>query len=118
MVVDINSYCNLCHTCRTSKPNNQRLFRMLHPLPVPNRPWEGIGMDFVGPFLEAKSCLGPFDMICTIICLLTGIVHIIPTRQTYRAREIAEIVFETVYKLYRLPSYIVSNRDLLFTSTF
>ena len=57
-------------------------------------------------------------MICTVICLLTSIVHIIPSKQTYRAREIAEIVFENVYKLYGLLNYIVSNQDLLFTSTF
>ena len=57
-------------------------------------------------------------MICTVICLLTSIVHIIPSKQTYRAREIAEIVFENVYKLHGLPNYIVSNQDSLFTSTF
>ena len=57
-------------------------------------------------------------MICTVICLLTSIVHIILLKQMYRAREIAEIVFENVYKLYRLLNYIVSNQDLLFTSTF
>lgn len=57
-------------------------------------------------------------MICTIIYLLTGIVHIILLKQTYRARDIAKIVFKNVYKLYRLPNYIVSNRDSLFTSTF
>ena len=57
-------------------------------------------------------------MICTVICLLTGIVHIIPSKQMYRAREIAEIVFENVYKLHRLPNYIVSDWDSLFTSTF
>ncbi|EJC97404.1 ribonuclease H-like protein, partial [Fomitiporia mediterranea MF3/22] len=118
MIIDINSYCNSCHTCKISKPNNQKPFGLLHLLSVPNRPWEGIGMDFVGPFPESKNCLGPFDMICTVICLLTSMVHIIPTRQTYRAREIAEIVFENVYKLYGLPNYIVSNHDSLFTSTF
>ena len=57
-------------------------------------------------------------MICTVICLLTSIVHIIPLKQTYRVREIVEIVFENIYKLYRLLNYIVSNQDSLFTSTF
>ena len=66
-------------------------------------------MDFVRPLPESKSCLGPFNMICTVICLLTSIVHIIPSKQTYRVREIVEIVFENVYKLYRLSNYIVSN---------
>ena len=109
MIADINSYCDSCHTYKISKPNNQKLFGLLHLLSVPSRPWEGISMDFVGPFPESKSCLGPFNMICTIICLLTGIVHIIPSKQTYRAREIAEIVFENVYKLHGLLNYIVSN---------
>ena len=66
-------------------------------------------MDFVGLFSESKSWLGPFDMICTVICLLTSIVYIIPTRQTYRVKEIAEIVFKNVYKLHRLLNYIISN---------
>ena len=118
MIVDINSYCDSCHTCKISKLNNQKLFGLLHSLPVLSRLWEGISMDFVRLFPESKSCLGPFNMICTVICLLTSIVHIIPLRQTYRAREIAEIVFENIYKLHKLPNYIVSNWDSLFTSTF
>ena len=109
MITDINSYCDSCYTCKISKPNNQKPFGLLHLLPVPSRPWEGIGINFVRPFPESKSYLRPFDMICTVICLLTSIVHIIPSKQTYRVREIAEIVFENVYKLYRLSNYIVSN---------
>ena len=109
MIVDINSYCDSCHTYKISKPNNQKLFGLLHLLLVLSRPWEGISIDFVRPFPESKSCLGPFDMICTIICLLTSIVHIIPSKQTYKAKEIVEIVFENIYKLYKLLNYIVSN---------
>ena len=109
MIADINSYCDSCHTCKISKPNNQKLFGLLHLLLVPSRPWEGISIDFVEPFPESKSCLRPFNMICTVICLLTSIVHIILLRQTYRVREIAEIVFENIYKLYKLLNYIVSD---------
>ena len=109
MIADINSYCDSCYTCKISKPNNQKLFGLLHLLSVLSRPWEGIGMDFVRPFPESRSCLGPFDMICTVICLLTSMVHIIPSKQMYRAREIVEIVFENVYKLHRLLNYIVSD---------
>ena len=118
MITDINSYCNSCHTCKISKPNNQKLFGLLHLLLVLSRPWEGISIDFVEPFPESKSCLEPFDMICTIICLLTSIVHIILLIQMYKARKITEIVFENIYKLYKLLNYIVSNQDSLFTSTF
>ena len=118
MITNINSYYNSYYTYKISKLNNQKLFGLLYSLLVLSKSWKGISINFVKPFPESKSYLKPFNMICTVICLLTGMVHIIPSKQTYRAREIAEIVFENVYKLYRLPNYIVSDWDSLFTSTF
>jgi len=47
------NYCEACHLCKISKPNNQKPYGLLQPLPVPKRPWEGIGMDFVGPLPES-----------------------------------------------------------------
>ena len=75
-------------------------------------------MDFVGPLPESKNRHGIFDMICTMIDLLTGMTHLAPLCQDYRAKQIAELVFDNVYKLHGLPKYIVSDRDSLFTSTF
>ena len=57
-------------------------------------------------------------MICVIIDLLTSMVHLIPSRQTYRASDIAELIFDSVYKLHGLPERIISDRDSLFTSKF
>lgn len=116
MINDINSYCDSCHTCKVSKPNHQRPFGLLNPLNIPTRPWQTIGMDFVGPFPESKNRLSSFDMICTIVCLLTGMVHLVPCKQTYRAKEFAELIFENVYKLHGLPEAIVSDRGSIFTS--
>ncbi len=45
-------------------------------------------------------------------------VHLVPTKQTYGAVQIAEVVFEHVYKLHGVPERIISDRDSLFTSTF
>ncbi|KZP11783.1 hypothetical protein FIBSPDRAFT_707042, partial [Athelia psychrophila] len=50
MGLDIEKYCITCATCQVSKTSNLAKPGMLHNLPVPNRPWESIGMDFVGPF--------------------------------------------------------------------
>jgi hypothetical protein len=118
MVRDITSYCDSCNVCKMSKPNNQHPYGLLNPLPVPPRPWDGIGMDFVGPLPESKNRHGTFDMICVIIDLLTGMTHLVPCRTDYRARQIAELVFENVYKLHGLPKYIVSDHDSWFTSIF
>ena len=118
MVADIARFCESCHHCKTGKPNNQKPFGILRPLPVPRRPWETIGIDFVGPLPPSKNRHGEFDCICNIVDLLTGMVHIEPAKTTYRAKDIAELVFERVYKLHGLPEHIVSDRDSLFTSQF
>ncbi|KAJ3475626.1 hypothetical protein NLI96_g11717 [Meripilus lineatus] len=45
-------------------------------------------------------------------------VHLVPSKQTYTAKNVAELVFSEVYKHHGLPKAIVSDRDVLFTSTF
>lgn len=53
-----------------------------------------------------------------VIDLLTVMVHLIPSRTDYSAKEVAELVFLEVYKLHGLSKLIVSDWDVLFTSTF
>ena len=107
-----------CDTCKTSKPSNQKPFGFLNPLSMLSYPWELIGMDFVGPLPQSSNRDGIFDSITVIICLLTSMVHWVPSRTTYNASQLAELMFEHVYKFNRLPKNIVSDLDVLFTSTF
>jgi len=115
---DITKFCDTCGTCKRSKPDNQRPYGLLNPLSVPSRPWESIGIDFVGPLPLSKNRNGEFDMIAVVIDRLTSMVHLVPSRQDYKAREMAELVFAEVYRLHGLPKSIVSDRDTLFTSAF
>ena len=57
-------------------------------------------------------------MICVVMDLLTAMVHLVATKQTYKVTDMAEVVFDMVYKLHRLLEQIISDRDLLFTSHF
>ena len=59
-----------------------------------------------------------FDSITVVICLLTSMVHLIPSRTNYNASQLTELIFEHIYKLHGLPRNIISDRDVLFTSTF
>ena len=45
-------------------------------------------------------------------------VEVIPSQTNYKAQDIAELMFEHVYKHHGLPKMIISDRDVLFTSTF
>ncbi|KAJ2971427.1 hypothetical protein NUW54_g12510 [Trametes sanguinea] len=118
LLQDVQKYCDTCMTCKRSKPANQKPYGLLNPLPVPSMPWEAVGIDFVGPLPESKNRDGSFDAITTIIDLLTGMVHLVPSRTTYRARDVAELVFSEIYKHHGLPKAIISDRDVLFTSVF
>ncbi|KAJ2974097.1 hypothetical protein NUW54_g11945 [Trametes sanguinea] len=111
-----------CHyknfSCEDGKPNNQRLYGLLNPLKVPHAPWKVIGIGFVGPLPESKNWNSSYDSITVIIDLLTGKVHLVPSRTNYTARQVAELVFEEVYKHHSMPKAIVSDWDSLITSTF
>jgi hypothetical protein len=115
---DVEAFCESCSVYKMSKPSNHSPYGLLHTLDVPLRPWETIGIDFVGPLPESKTLNGSFHMIMVVICHLTSLVHLIPTKQTYRAKDIAEVIFDRVYKHHRMPKNIVSDCDTLFTSTF
>jgi len=118
MVNDVKAYCETCTVCKRSKPSNQKPFGLLNPLPVPGQPWKAIGIDFIGPLPSSENRHGAFDSIAVIICLLTSMVHLIPSHTTYSARQMAELIFEEVYKHHGIPKDIISDRDVLFTSVF
>src|SRR5271169_5925175 len=63
MVADTKAYCETCHTCKISKPSNQKPYGLLNPPSLPTYPWESIGMDFVGPLPESGNRDGIFDSI-------------------------------------------------------
>jgi transposase InsO family protein len=86
----------------------------LHTMPIPSRPWESIGMDFTGPFVE----VGGYDYILLVVCRMTGMVHLIPTRMDATARQVAEVYIKEVVRLHGVPESIVSDRDTKFTSQF
>lgn len=109
LVADTRVYCETCVTCRRSKPNNQKPYGLLNPLPVATHPWEAIGIDFVGPLLESSNRDAAYNSITVVINLLTAMVHLILSRTNYNARNIVELVFSEVYKLHGLPKRILSD---------
>lgn len=47
-----------------------------------------------------------------------AMVHLVPSRTTYTACDLAELMFAEVYRHHGLPRAIISDRDVLFTSLF
>jgi hypothetical protein len=118
MTKDVSEYCESCHICAVNKPNTQNPMGLLQPMPIPEYPRQSIGIDFVGPSPESQTCYGKFDMIMSVIDNLTCMVHLIPTRQDYKARDVAKVLYEHVFKLHGVPERIVSDRNSLFMLDF
>ena len=115
MSKDIAKFCMTCGTCQAVKPSTQRPAGLLHPLPIPSRPWESIGMDFIGPLPPSPE---GYNFIWIIIDRLTSMIHLVALKTSVTATEVAERYLRDVVRLHGVASSIVSDRDPRFTSAF
>ena len=111
---DIESYCKSCGICATSKDANSKPTGLLHSLPIPDRPWQSIVLDFMGPLPKSNN----FDYLLVMIDQLTLQVHLVPTTTTVTTRGITWLILKEVMRLHGIPESIVSDRDTKFTSIF
>ena len=75
----------MCSICVTSKDANSKLTGLVHSLPISDRPWQSIGLDFMGPLLISND----FDYLLVMMDQLTSQVHLVPTTMMVTARGIA-----------------------------
>ena len=109
---DVRSFCRTCEPCQRAKGSNKSPKGKLHPLPIPTKPWDSIGMDFIGPFPESKG----FNYMWVIICRMTSMVHLVPVHTRMTAHELSWTYRREIVRLHGLLSSIVSDRDSKFTS--
>ena len=112
---DIRKHVQECDICQRTKPSNHLSAERLHPLPIPERSWESIGMDNLGPI--PKSASGK-DMILIVIDRLTKMARFIPTNSSVTNKKIANLFLREVFRHHGLPSNIISDRDPRFTAKF
>ena len=72
-------------------------------------------MDFISALPKVT---GNFDSIFVVIDWLTKVVHLIPTRTTASASDVAQLFVKEIVRLHGIPAKIISDRDAKFTSKF
>ena len=112
MAKTTKEFCKTCKACQRAKVPNQRPAGKLHSLTVPTKPWDSIGMDFVGPFPKSKG----YDYLWVVLCWLTSMVHLILVNTTITAVELSWKYLREIVRLHGLASSIVSDQDAKFTS--
>ncbi len=111
---DVERFCASCETCQTTKRRTTKQYGLLHQLPIPDRLWSGISMDFIGPFPES---LGK-NYLWVVMCRLMSQVHLIPINTMTKTIELTYEFLNHIVRLHGLPTSIVSDRDTKFTSLF
>ena len=114
MTSDIEQYIRNCHTCRRTHVPRDKTPGLLHPLPIPSRPWQHISMDFKS-FPPSKR---GFDSILVVVDRLGKRPVSVPYYKTTTARELATLFIKHIWRHYGPPDTIVSDRGPQFISSF
>lgn len=113
---DVRQYVLSCDMCQRNRSNHLRSAGLLTPLPIPERPWQDVSMDFITKLPPSGTQL--FDAIFVVVDRLTKMAHFMPFHEASSASETASVFFKSIYRLHGLPRSIVSDRDSKFTSRF
>ncbi|KAI2654828.1 Transposon Tf2-9 polyprotein [Labeo rohita] len=109
---DVRRYVRGCKECAMSKSPRHLPAGKLHPLPIPNRPWSHLGVDFMTdlPSSDGNTC------ILVIVDRFSKFCHLLPLKGLPTAMETAESLFNHVFRYYGIPEDIVSDRGPQFIS--
>ena len=103
-----------CDICQRLKYETCHVDGLLQPLPIPDKPWLDVSMDFVEGFPKSQSK----DVVLVVVDRLTKFVHCIPLSHPYTATKVANLYLQHVFKLQAMSASIVSDRDPVLTFHF
>ncbi|KAK7916542.1 hypothetical protein WMY93_012303 [Mugilogobius chulae] len=112
MSQDTRSFVSACSVCARSKSSHLPPAGLLHPLPIPSRPWSHIAVDFVTglPISEGNNT------ILTIVDRFSKAVHYVPLPKLPSSSDTAKLLVQHVFRLHGIPTDIVSDRGPQFSS--
>jgi hypothetical protein len=110
----VQEYVRACAVCQRNKMEHLHPDGLLQPLDVPTSVWSDVAMDFIKGFprINGKS------VILTVVDCFSKYGHFIALGHPYTAMSIARAFFDNIVRLPGIPSFIVSDRDLVVTSNF
>lgn len=114
MKKDIYTHTQECLVCQKNKGETVASPGLLQPIPIPERVWTEISMDFIVglPNSHGKTT------ILVVVDRLSKAAHFIALKHPYTSSDIAQIFLDNVYKLHDFPKSIITDRDPIFLSSF
>ncbi|XP_067231400.1 uncharacterized protein brd8a isoform X2 [Chanodichthys erythropterus] len=93
MAQDVRQFVLACSVCAQNKSSNQPPIGLLHPLPIPSRPWSHIALDFVTGLPPSRGN----TVVLTVVDRFSKAAHFIPLPKLPSARETAQVVVDHVF---------------------
>jgi hypothetical protein len=113
---DARSYIAGCDICQRMKVPRHKPYGLLNPLPMPDRPWQDISMDFITGLPPSGRRGKAYDAILVVVCRYSKMMRCIACTKTIDAPELAERLYEEIISKVGMPRSIVSDRGSIFTS--
>lgn len=111
---DVERYVRNCSKCRRAQNPRDHAPGLLQPLPIAERPWQHIAMDFRS-FPPDKD---GYNMALVFVDRFSKRPISIPCKKTATSEDVARMFIEHIYRHRGPPMTIVSDRGPQFVSSF
>lgn len=108
---DVRMFCQDCHVCQAYKPENRKLAGKLQQTIV-HRPWEILGMDWMGPFPRSSN---QNVYLLVFVDYYTRWVELFPLR-TATAESISCVLVKDIFTRWGIPDYLLLDCGPQFVS--
>ena len=100
-----------CNTCGKSKIWREQKHGLLKPLPIPERIWSELSVDFIIGLAPNKDCIS----IMVVTDRLSKSIIAVPMKET-RTIDVAQTLLEHIFQHHGLPTAIVSDHSTQFVN--
>ena len=111
---DVEAYVRTCLVCQQDKVEQQHPAGLREPLPIAERPWESVSMDFIVALPKSEG----YGSIMVVVDRFSKYATFIPAPADCKVDEAARLFLKHVVKLWGVPRSIISDRDPRFTGKF
>ena len=91
----VQDYVRSCEACQRNKPLNVKKAGVLHPMPIPGKPWASVGIDFITHLPLTRN---GHSAVFVVVDRCTKMVHLMPTTDTLTAADAAKLFTDNIVK--------------------
>jgi hypothetical protein len=111
---DVIKYIKSCTACTITKPSIKKKC-LYTPLPIPEKPWESISMDYMSGLSSTKQ---GNDYVFLVVDQFSKMAILTAYKKNVTVANTTKLFFERVWFHFGIPHTIISNQDNRFLSTF